>query len=292
MGKGRTPASSRRPGDDEILLDVPTVSEQDGIRYLHFGSPWVQGAMRIRRPSELVLSYTQQMVVWLLVVQPGLHDRIGILGLGAGSLLRFVMRHTRAQVCTVEHNPQVVAFCRAYFRLPMGTRSQIDLTDAGLWVADPARRQSCRVLMVDLYDGRAQGPTCSGLAFYRHCARVLNDGGVMSVNLFGHHASFAANLDQIQQAFDGRVVCLPEVDEGNTIVLAFKEPTVASGQSFDQNQSISRGWSVDQVQPISQSRCVAQTRHERLDHARALAVRTGLPISLLRPAVDILSNLS
>ncbi|MEP7062594.1 MAG: spermidine synthase, partial [Betaproteobacteria bacterium] len=26
------------------------VSEEDGVRYLHFGTHWIQGAMRIARP--------------------------------------------------------------------------------------------------------------------------------------------------------------------------------------------------------------------------------------------------
>ena len=42
--------------------DSPTLSESEGIRYLHFGTEWIQGAMRIRKPAELVLAYTQQKI--------------------------------------------------------------------------------------------------------------------------------------------------------------------------------------------------------------------------------------
>ena len=45
------------------------VSEDAGVRYLHFGSEWVQGAMRIRRPFALELAYTREMLAGLL-----LHD--------------------------------------------------------------------------------------------------------------------------------------------------------------------------------------------------------------------------
>ena len=31
-------------------LAPATISEADGVRYLHLGTPWVQGAMRIRKP--------------------------------------------------------------------------------------------------------------------------------------------------------------------------------------------------------------------------------------------------
>ena len=38
------------------------ISEEAGVRYLHFGSDWVQGAMRIRKPDALELAYTREMM--------------------------------------------------------------------------------------------------------------------------------------------------------------------------------------------------------------------------------------
>src|SRR3546814_8694375 len=38
--------------DQEMSLDRPKVSECDGIRYLHFDSEWMQGAMRLKIPYE------------------------------------------------------------------------------------------------------------------------------------------------------------------------------------------------------------------------------------------------
>lgn len=219
MSRTRSPAA-RRPSAAQA--DVPTLSEEDGVRYLHFNSEWIQGAMRIARPAELVLAYTQQMMAWLLFLAPGGRDRIGILGLGAGSLLRFTLRHTRAQVETVERNPAVTAMCRAFFRLPGSARSVIDHADARDWAAEPGRAGRYRALMVDLYDSQAQGPVCDEPSFYRDCCRILEEPGIMTVNLFGQHDSFEANLAGIKSAFSGRVLCLPEVDEGNTVVIAFK----------------------------------------------------------------------
>jgi spermidine synthase len=88
-------------------------------------------------------------------------------------------------------------------------------------------------LMVDLYDAEAEGPVCDSLEFYRDCYHALTEVGIMAVNLFGRHESYARNIQHIAQAFDGRVVCLPEVDEGNTVVLAFKGPVLeVSRQDF------------------------------------------------------------
>ena len=46
------------------------ISEENGVRYLHFGSEWVQGAMRIRRPYALELAYTREMMAPLLFASP------------------------------------------------------------------------------------------------------------------------------------------------------------------------------------------------------------------------------
>lgn len=197
------------------------MSEFDGIRYLHFGTRWVQGAMRISRPDELVLDYTEQMLAWLLFVDPEPDDRIGILGLGAGALLKYTLRHTPAQVETVEWNEQVTAICRAWFHLPDSGRSRIVHADAADWVHDDANAGRFAALMVDLYDADAQGPVRSSADFYAGCRRVLDARGVMVVNLFGNHESFPENIANLRQAFGHRLLQLPQTPAGNRIVLAF-----------------------------------------------------------------------
>lgn len=218
--------------------DQPSLSEQGGIRYLHFDSEWVQGAMRTARPSELVLAYTRQMMAWLLFMQPGRKDTLGILGLGAASLTRYCMRHTLSDLVTVEWNPAVTALCRQFFRLPVSERSLIEHTDAGLWVNDPANQGRVRALMVDLYDADAQGPVRNSLKFYKGCRSVLVDDGIMTVNLFGNHGSFQPNIDRISRIFSGQILELPEIDEGNRVVLAFNAgvPSMTTADLLDRAQ--------------------------------------------------------
>lgn len=202
--------------------DEPTVSEASGIRYLHFGTEWVQGAMRTRRPNDLVLAYTQQMMAWLLLVEPGAEDELGIMGLGAGSLLRYCLRNTPARVSTVEWNPMVTAICRSQFRLPESPRSEIDHCDAAEWVTETRNIGRFTALMVDLYDATAQGPVRGSPEFYRDCARALAEPGVITVNLFGEHASFEPNLEGLRAAFPDGLLVLPEIDAGNRIAIGVK----------------------------------------------------------------------
>ena len=43
------------------------IREEAGVRTLHFGSEWIQGAMRIARPWQLELDYTKEMMASLLM---------------------------------------------------------------------------------------------------------------------------------------------------------------------------------------------------------------------------------
>ena len=207
-------------------LDQPTISESDGVRYLHFDSAWIQGAMRLKDPTELVLEYTAQMMAWLLFLEPPKDGNIGLLGLGAGSLARFCLKHTRSSVVAVEWNPEVTAVCQMFFRLPGTQRLQVVHEDAAVWVADPMHAGSCPILMVDLYDAQARGPVRDSVRFYRDCRRVLGETGVLAVNLFGEHASYPRNIENLDKAFSGRLALLPEIDAGNRIVLAFSGPPI------------------------------------------------------------------
>ncbi len=62
----------------------------EGVRYLHFGTEWVQGAMRLRKPDAIELEYAQQMMAWLLFLSPSAPDfHVAQLGLGAAALTKF-----------------------------------------------------------------------------------------------------------------------------------------------------------------------------------------------------------
>ena len=196
------------------------------MRYLHLGTPWVQGAMRIARPGTIELEYVQRMLAWMLW-RPEAALAAGHavqLGLGAGTLTRFCHQRLRMERTTaVETNPGVIAACRQWFRLPVDDgRLAVVLEDAGRWIARPQRAQSVQVLQVDLYDHEAAAPVLDDEGFYRACRTALVEGeGVMSVNLFGRAASFAASIARIGAVFGPASVWnLRPTREGNTVVIA------------------------------------------------------------------------
>lgn len=214
----------------KIELAPATMSEGDGVRYLHLGTPWVQGAMRVRKPHVLELEYIQRMMVWMLfrdeaVVTQGHAVQ---LGLGAGAITRFCHRNLKMKTTAVELNPTVITACRMWFHLPDDdARLTVLNADAGAFVADAARHGSADVLNVDLYDHDAASPVLDDDAFYQGCHALLADGGVMTVNLFGRDASFERSAARIAAAFGaGAVRNLRPTKEGNTIVVACKSLAV------------------------------------------------------------------
>jgi spermidine synthase len=212
--------SSRRPARKPKFAPV-TLSEQDGVRYLHFGTEWVQGAMRIRKPDWPELEYAQQMMAWMLFIDAP--QAIVQLGLGAATLTKFCYRQfPQASVTAVELNPSVIAICDTMFKLPpTDERLQVLEMDALDFVEDPSNIEAFDVLQCDLYDATARGPVLDTPEFYRACSDSLGAHGIMTVNLFGDHPSYNKNLKAMKFAF-GQVICLPEVHDGNVVALCFK----------------------------------------------------------------------
>lgn len=59
-------ASRKKNPAADLALPPVSVSEGENCRYLHLGTPWVQGAMRLKDPWALDLEYVQRMMAWLL----------------------------------------------------------------------------------------------------------------------------------------------------------------------------------------------------------------------------------
>ena len=234
MGRSPSMMKAARAGEREsvrprrrIVYAPVTFSEEGGVRFLHFGTEWVQGAMRISRPDRIELEYAQQMMAWTLFLDAP--RAIAQLGLGAAALTKFCHRHfPDAHVTAVELNEAVVLAARVMFRLPPDDdRLLVIAGDAEAYVSDAAQAAALDALQVDLYDATARGPVLESASFYAHCRACLRSPGVLTVNLFGDHASFDRNMRNLGDAFEGRVIALPEVHEGNRVAIAFSGPPLA-----------------------------------------------------------------
>lgn len=217
-----------------------TITEFEGVRSLHLGTSWVQGAMRLAKPDAIELEYVQMMMMWMLFMDKPRH--IVQLGLGSAALTKFCyQRFPDARVTAVDLNPNVIAICQALFGLPPNdARLNVLEMNALDFVMDPANHGKVDVLQVDLYDEEARGPVLDTPEFYQACAACLTPGGIMTVNVFGDYINYDKNFQHMELAFDS-VVWLPEVHDANIIAVAFKQsPTVDFAELYERAGTIKK----------------------------------------------------
>lgn len=202
-------------------MSAVNIREEGGVRTLHLGTEWIQGAMRIARPWSLELEYTRDMMVGLLLRADTRFPRKALLiGLGAGSLAKFLYRHFPLTALTVvEIDPQVVAVARQFFKLPDDpNRLHIIVDDGAEFIMNGGKQYD--LIVVDGFDGQARAGLLSSLPFYQHCRARLTDNGIVVINLLSRGRDFKGNLERIHDAFDGRSYAMPPCGSGNVIAFA------------------------------------------------------------------------
>ncbi len=197
------------------------ISEQAGVRYLHFGSTWVQGAMRIARPWNLELEYTREMMASLLLRDESRWPRkVLLIGLGAASLTKFLYRnYPLAHLTIIEIEPAVVAAARQFFKLPEDDkRINLVIADGVEYVLGTDKKFD--LILVDGFNEHAHPGGLNTLPFYQACRTRLSEQGVMAVNLIGLSRGVMGSFAHIAKAFDDRALMFPSCESGNTIAFA------------------------------------------------------------------------
>ena len=197
-----------------------TVSEEDGVRYLHLGGDHIQSAMRIEAPDDLELDYTRTMMAFLLF-HPRPRECL-MVGLGGGSIPKFLLRRlSRVRTRVVELNPAVIVAARSLFDVPGdGRRLRVDIGDGAKAVH--AMDAGCDLLFVDGFVDGDQVPDLVSDQFYAAGYRALRTPGVLVTNFFGHDRRFDRYLQRLEAAFGGCVICLDAREDGNVIVFGLK----------------------------------------------------------------------
>jgi spermidine synthase len=197
------------------------IREEAGVRYLHFGSEWIQGAMRIARPWNLELDYTKEMMASLLLRDDARFPRkVLLIGLGAASLTKFLYRnYPLAKLTVVEIEPGVIAAARQFFKLPEDPlRLKMVVGDGAEFVLNST--QTYDLILVDGFDEDARAGALDTAPFYQAVRAHLTQQGIMAVNLLGRSKGFAASVARIALAFENRAIAFPSCDSGNTICFA------------------------------------------------------------------------
>jgi len=201
------------------------------VRYLHFGSDLVQGAMRIARPWSLELVYTRELML-PLVMREDPPTTVLQIGLGAASITRFLHHYfPKTYLTAVEIDPRVVTTAREFFKLPVESeRLRIIVGDGNEFVA--ASRSRFDLIVVDGYDEKGRTGSLDTTAFYAAARARLTRRGMMSANLLTRRRGVAASEARMREVFGDEVLVVPPPEAGNTIALLGLEP-ILSGTPDD-----------------------------------------------------------
>ena len=179
---------------DPTGLPLPRarLRRHDGYVSLQFRRGQTQSRMRGDRPDQLLVDYTRTMLAALLW-QPR-PSRIGLIGLGGGSQVKFLHRHFPAVALeVVENHPGVIALRRDFGIPDDDARLQVSLDDGARFIAGKAGRYD--LLLVDGYDAHGIPEALDTPDFHRDCRRALAAGGVLASNLHcDDPAPYAARL--------------------------------------------------------------------------------------------------
>lgn len=224
------------------------VREHGGRRCLHLGSRTVQSAFYLHDPLALALSYTEAMLTFVLL-QPS-PARVLLLGLGGGSVAKFLLHHFPAsRIDAVELRPAVIAVAEKYFGLAPDKRLHLHTGDAAdFLLTDSAEDAPYDVILVDAYDGEGPADATSNEHFPALCARRLAAHGVVVSNLWSAQKEvLEAQLLSLSIVFSGHVARLHVPNRGNIIVLA--GPAVAGlskrGDLAHVARRLKHAWHID-----------------------------------------------
>ena len=194
------------------------ISEESGVRYLHFGSQWVQGAMRLSRPWALELEYTRELMMPLLFRDEDWPGSVLQVGLGAGSVTRFLYRHRPlARLTVAEIEPEVVSAAQQFFKLPDDPRISIQIADGHDYLMGTTR--DFDFIVVDGFDDKARPGMLDSVPFYVNCRAHLAQEGLLAVNLIGRRRGVGASVERLRQAFEDRLLVLPPSADGNVVAV-------------------------------------------------------------------------
>lgn len=197
------------------------IRDKDNLRTLHFGSHWTQGAMRLDHPNDLALEYTRTMMASLLMRDTvEFPQSVLLVGLGAGSLAKFLYLHYPTCILTVvEIDSRVIEVAKTAFYVPEdASRLKIVVADGVEYMR--TTQQTYDLIMVDGFNDHAHPGELNSVAFYQMCRLHLSKMGILAVNLIGLSDRVKGGLAYMETAFDHRALRFPRCKSGNTIAFS------------------------------------------------------------------------
>lgn len=207
--------------DDGII----EISDDGDVRSLYFGNNAKQSSMLLSTPTQLLLSYTEAMMLSLIF-----HSNPRsclIIGLGGGSIAKYLHHHLPELVIdAIEIRHDVAMLAHDYFSLPRTKQISIIIGDAFEYL----NQEDCPtydLIFVDAFNHDGMAGEVKTDQFFGRCRQQLSKQGVLAVNLWASKQDqFPQTMAAIENSFDDTVLSLPVPDKGNIIAFAANHQNV------------------------------------------------------------------
>lgn len=192
------------------------------FRSLMFSGKFLQSRMSLGSPHRLILPYTRYMMLSLLhMPSPG---KVLLIGLGAGSLVRFLNHHfPLCHIDAVDHSAHVIDLARGYFRLPDSPYVRIWCMDGDEYLQHGQNESDYDLILVDAFDEHGMSQSVYSAGFFRRCRQHLSPRGILCVNLWSGKEEHLTRISgDLATLFPGNIQC-PVPDRGNIIHYSFPQ---------------------------------------------------------------------
>jgi len=189
-----------------------------GTRSLYFGGRYLQSRMALHAPHLLLLPYTHYMMFSLLLALKV--QRVLLIGLGAGSLVRFLHHHFPTCVIdAVDNSEHIIKLARGYFQLPASNVIRIHCLDGSHFFDLAHPNAEYDMILLDAFDETGMATQIYAEPFIRSCAAALAPGGLLIANLWSGGSGPAMEIDaELAEILPGGLM-LPVPKRGNLVAI-------------------------------------------------------------------------
>jgi len=195
------------------------VYETRNSRILSFDGKIYQSSMKLNNINGLHLIYTQAMMAGLLFM-PQVKTAT-VMGLGAGSMVKNLLASfPELDVHAVEYRKAVVKAAQKHFYLPYTPNLFIHVDDAVHHIKHTDIKSD--IIFSDLFNADGLESNQVQSTYLQDCKNALTEQGLLVLNICNTSYQLREVLDQLLIDVFNKQLLRYDVDEGNTIIFAFK----------------------------------------------------------------------
>jgi spermidine synthase len=198
------------------------IFDREKFRYLYFNTKFLQSKMALDAPHLLLLPYTRYMMLSLMFLLPD-PKRILLIGLGAGSLLRYLSTMLpNCRIDAVDHSQEVIDLARGYFKLPETDNVTVHCRDGVTFLENRNDGEPYDIILLDAFDELGIADVIYNRNFFTTCRNHLTEDGTLCSNLWSGSASELTRVTrELAECFAGNLTC-PVPNRSNMIGYSFK----------------------------------------------------------------------